>query len=299
MIYKTRLHSYRELPIRYAELGTVYRYEKSGVLHGLMRVRGFTIDDAHIFCREDQLEKEMLDVFNFTIDFLGRFGFKEYDIYLSTRPVDFVGSVESWEKATNSLKVALEKTGYPYKVDEGGGAFYGPKVDLKIKDVLGRAWQCTTIQFDFNLPSRFDITYRSESGKDEQVVMIHRAMLGSLERFFGVLIEHYAGKFPLWIAPVQVMVMNISEKQEEYTRRVANILSEENIRTELDLRNETISHKIREATLSKIPYSVIVGEKEKQANKISVRNQAGKNLGQLDIGDFISNLKSEIPHGKG
>jgi len=293
MIYKTKLHSYRELPVRYAELGTVYRYEKSGVLHGLLRVRGFTIDDAHIFCKLDQLEQEMLNIFDFTIKFLQTFGFREYDIYLATKPEKFVGSEENWAKAIDSLKNAMEKTKYPYRIDEGGGAFYGPKVDIKIKDVLGRAWQCSTIQFDFNLAERFDITYRDESGKDERVFMIHRALLGSMERFFGVLIEHYAGAFPLWLSPVQVVVINISESQKDYAENVTVSLKNEGIRAESDLSNERLNYKIREATVNKIPYIVIVGDKEKQSRKVSARH-SGKDIGQFELNEFIEKLKSEL-----
>jgi len=293
MIYKTKLHSYRELPVRYAELGTVYRYEKSGVLHGLLRVRGFTIDDAHIFCKLDQLEQEMLNIFDFTIKFLQTFGFREYDIYLATKPEKFVGSEENWAKAIDSLKNAMEKTKYPYRIDEGGGAFYGPKVDIKIKDVLGRAWQCSTIQFDFNLAERFDITYRDESGKDERVFMIHRALLGSMERFFGVLIEHYAGAFPLWLSPVQVVVINISESQKDYAENVTVSLKNEGIRAESDLSNERLNYKIREATVNKIPYIVIVGDKEKQSRKVSARH-SGRDIGQFELNEFIEKLKSEL-----
>ncbi|MBU2567407.1 MAG: threonine--tRNA ligase, partial [Elusimicrobia bacterium] len=287
MIYKTRLHSYRELPLRIAELGTVYRYEKSGVLHGLMRVRGFTIDDAHIFCTEDLLEEEMISIFRFTTGFLKTFGFNEFETFLATRPVDFVGDESTWQKATGALKRAMEKTGHPYEIDEGGGAFYGPKIDLKIKDCLGRAWQCATIQFDFNLPERFNVLYRDEKGADRKVVMIHRALLGSVERFFGVLVEHYGGVFPLWLAPVQACVLSITEKQQEYAGNVAKYLADKKIRTDLDTRNETLNYKIREATESKISYILIVGEKEKEAGKISVRTLAGKNLGQTTLDDFI------------
>ncbi|MEW6042351.1 MAG: threonine--tRNA ligase, partial [Elusimicrobiota bacterium] len=294
MIYKSRLYSYRELPLRMAELGTVYRYEKSGVLHGLMRVRGFTIDDAHIFCMQEQLEDEMLRVFNFTVDFLKVFGFNEFEIYLATKPDVSVGTDEDWEKATTSLKNAIEKTGYNYKIDEGGGAFYGPKIDLKIKDVLGRPWQCATIQFDFNLPKRFDVTYRSAEGRDVLAVMIHRALLGSIERFFGVLIEHYAGAFPVWLAPVQAVILPVSEKQNDYANEVVEKILSEGIRAEMDSDNETLGYRIREATVNKIPYIVITGEKEKQSKKVSIRTRDGKDLGVMDTLTFISNLKEDI-----
>jgi len=294
MIYKTKLHSYRDLPVRFAEIGQVYRYEKSGVLHGLMRVRGFSIDDAHIFCRQDQLETEMLNIFNFTVKFLKKFGFNDFSIYLATRPEKYVGTDQNWELATNTLRNAIEKTGYPYQVDEGGGAFYGPKMDLKIKDVLGREWQCTTIQFDFNLPERFDVNYRNESGKDTRVVMIHRALLGSIERFFGLLIENYAGKFPLWLAPVQTTVLSVSDKYENYAVQVKNELSAKGIRAGLDIRNETIGYKIREATLQKIPYMLITGEKEQESNTVAVRLCSGENLGQLSVKGLIERLHAEI-----
>jgi len=294
MIYKSQLHSYRELPIRLAELGTVYRYEKSGVLHGLMRVRGFTIDDAHIFCTPEQLEQEMLNIFDFTVKFLKTFGFTEFETYLATQPKDFVGTQENWDRATSSLRNAMEKTGHPYKIDEGGGAFYGPKIDLKIKDVLGRAWQCATIQFDFNLPQRFDVTYRDEDGKDKQVVMIHRALLGSIERFFGVLIEHYAGVFPLWLAPVQVVVINITDEQKEYATEIHKKLLNGGIRSELNIKNERLNYKIREATLNKIPYILVVGQKEKNENKISIRTLTDKNLQSMTVDEFLSCLKEKI-----
>ncbi|MFN3967022.1 MAG: threonine--tRNA ligase, partial [Endomicrobiia bacterium] len=294
MIYKTQLHSYKELPIRFAELGTVYRFEKSGVLHGLMRVRGFTIDDAHIFCTSEQLEQEMLNIFNFTVKFLKTFGFTEFETYLATQPKDFVGTQESWDRATNSLKNAMEKTGHPYEIDEGGGAFYGPKIDLKIKDVLGRAWQCATIQFDFNLPQRFGVTYRDEDGKDKQVVMIHRALLGSIERFFGVLIEHYGGNFPLWLAPVQVVVINITDEQKDYAEEIHKKFVSEGIRSELNIKNERLNYKIREAILNKIPYIAVAGKKEKEEKKISVRTLTDKTLKTFSIEEFVSCLKKQI-----
>ncbi|MDI6640730.1 MAG: threonine--tRNA ligase [Elusimicrobiota bacterium] len=294
MIYKTKLHSYKEMPVRFAEMGTVYRFEKSGVLHGLLRVRGFTIDDAHIFCRKEQVEDEILSVFNFTIEFLKKFGFKDYRISLSTRPEKFVGEIEKWEIAIQSLKKVLEETGYEYYIDEGGGAFYGPKISIEIKDVLKRSWQCATIQFDFNLPERFNVTYRDTDGKDKQVVMIHRAILGSIERFFGILIEHYAGAFPLWLAPVQTVVMSISDKQKEYAEEIHNKLIRESIRCELDIRNETLNYKIREATLNKVPYIIIVGEKEQQNKNIALRTRTGKDLGRIDLKDFIAKVLEEI-----
>ena len=294
MIYKSHKRSYRELPMRLAELGTVYRYERSGVLHGLMRVRGFTQDDAHIFCRPDQLEDEILKTLDFTLYILKTFGFSEYDIYLSTRPERHVGSPENWEKATNALRLALENKGLKYEIDPGEGVFYGPKIDLKIKDVLGRAWQCTTIQVDFNLPERFDVTYTAEDNKPHQAIMIHRALMGSLERFFGVLIEHYAGAFPVWLSPVQAVIMTITDSQIEYAKGIVELLKKEGIRTEPDFRGEKIGFKIREAQLMKTPYMLIIGDKEVKAGAVAVRTRKGEDLGQIKAEDFLVRIKKEI-----
>ena len=294
MIYKSHKRSYRELPMRLAELGTVYRYERSGVLHGLMRVRGFTQDDAHIFCRPDQLEDEILKTLDFTLYILKTFGFSEYDIYLSTRPERHVGSPENWEKATNALRLALENKGLKYEIDPGEGVFYGPKIDLKIKDVLGRAWQCTTIQVDFNLPERFDVTYTAEDNKPHQAIMIHRALMGSLERFFGVLIEHYAGAFPVWLSPVQAVIMTITDSQIEYAKGIVELLKKEGIRTESDFRGEKIGFKIREAQLMKTPYMLIIGDKEVKAGAVAVRTRKGEDLGQIKIDVFLNKIKKEI-----
>ena len=294
MIYKSHKRSYRELPMRLAELGTVYRYERSGVLHGLMRVRGFTQDDAHIFCRPDQLEDEILKTLDFTLYILKTFGFSEYDIYLSTRPEKHVGSPENWEKATNALRLALENKGLKYEIDPGEGVFYGPKIDLKIKDVLGRAWQCTTIQVDFNLPERFDVTYTAEDNKPHQAIMIHRALMGSLERFFGVLIEHYAGAFPVWLSPVQAVIMTITDSQIEYAKGIVELLKKEGIRTESDFRGEKIGFKIREAQLMKTPYMLIIGDKEVKAGAVAVRTRKGEDLGQIKAEDFLARIKKEI-----
>lgn len=294
MIYKTRLHSYKELPIRLAELGTVYRFERSGVLHGLLRVRGFTQDDAHIFCTPSQLEEEVLNVFNFAIGMLKEFGFKEFEIYLATRPEKAVGLVEHWEKGTGALRQALEKGGISYQLDEGGGAFYGPKIDIRIKDSLGRSWQCTTIQFDFNLPERFDITYVAEDGSRARPYMVHRALLGSLERFFGILIEHYGGDFPIWLAPVQAIVLSVTEKENDYAKSVFNKLKSANIRAEIDLSGNRISYKIREATIQKIPYMLVVGGREAREDTIAIREKKMGDLGQTKISDFIQKLKKEI-----
>jgi threonyl-tRNA synthetase len=293
-VYKSSLRSYRELPIRYAELGTVYRYERSGVLHGLLRVRGFTQDDAHIFCREDQIEDEILNILDFTLFILSTFGFDSYDVYLSTRPEKYVGTLESWERATNALKHALEKKGLSYQIDPGEGVFYGPKIDIKIKDSLNRSWQCSTIQVDFNNPERFDVTYRGSDGKEHRTIMIHRALMGSLERFFGILIEHYAGAFPLWLSPVQVSVLTIAERHDDYAKEVYKKLRESDIRVETVLENEKIGYKIREATVRKIPYLVIIGDKEIAENKITVRKRNGENIGTFTIEQFIDIIKDEI-----
>jgi threonyl-tRNA synthetase len=250
MYYKTGLRSYRDLPMRIGELGTVYRYEKSGVLHGLLRVRGFTQDDAHIFCRPDQVEAEVLDVLDLTFRLLGLFGFTEYGVYLSTRPEKFVGEPQQWEMAQEALRHALERRSMEYQVDEGGGAFYGPKIDVKVQDALGREWQCTTVQFDFNLPQRFGLTYAGEDGREHQPYMVHRAILGSLERFLGVLIEHYAGAFPLWLAPVQAVIIPIADRHLEYARRVASSLRGWGLRVEVDDRGARMQAKSRDAQLA-------------------------------------------------
>jgi len=293
-VYKNSLKSYRELPIRYAELGTVYRYERSGVLHGLLRVRGFTQDDAHIFCREDQIEDEILNILDFTLFILRTFGFDAYDVYLSTRPEKYVGTLENWESATNALKHALEKKGLSYQIDPGEGVFYGPKIDIKIKDSLNRSWQCSTIQVDFNNPERFDVTYRGSDGKEHRPIMIHRALMGSLERFFGILIEHYAGAFPLWLSPVQASVLTIAERHDDYAKEIYKKLRESDIRVEIVLENEKIGYKIREATVRKIPYLVIIGDKEIAENKITVRKRNGENIGPFTIEQFIDIIKDEI-----
>ncbi|MBI5195629.1 MAG: threonine--tRNA ligase [Nitrospirae bacterium] len=292
-IYKSRLRSYRDLPIRFAELGTVYRYERSGVLHGLLRVRGFTQDDAHIFCSEDQIEDEVLRVLDFTIFILKTFGFNEYDIYLSTRPEKYVGSLEIWETATNALKNALQHKGLQYSVDPGEGVFYGPKIDIKVKDCLGRPWQCSTIQVDFNIPERLDVTYRGADNKDYRPIMVHRALMGSLERFFGILIEHHAGMFPLWLAPVQLCVLSISERQAEYAKSVAELFQKDGFRVELNTENEKIGYKIREATLSKIPYLCIIGDKEMAGGTVNARKRNGENLGEMPLEKLKSILRDE------
>ena len=293
-IYKSRLRSYRELPVRYAELGTVYRYERSGVLHGLLRVRGFTQDDAHIFCTEDQIEEEILNVLDFNIFILKTFGFASYDIYLSTRPDKYVGTLEHWERSTEALKRALEKKGLSYQMDPGEGVFYGPKIDIKIKDSLNRSWQCSTIQVDFNNPERFDMAYRGTDGREHRPIMIHRALMGSLERFFGILIEHYAGAFPLWLAPVQVSVLTIAERHSGYAKELYKKFRDADFRAQLNDDNEKIGYKIREATMRKIPYLVIIGDKEVAEEKLTVRKRNGDNVGLFSIGDFIDMLIKEV-----
>jgi threonyl-tRNA synthetase len=298
-IYKTALHSYRELPLRYAELGTVYRYERSGVLHGLMRVRGFTQDDAHIFCTPDQVEDEIGGVLELTFELLDAFGFKEYSISLSTRPEKYVGDPEMWEHATQSLQGALEKRGLPFTVDEGGGAFYGPKIDINITDALGRAWQCTTVQFDFNLPQRFDLTYQDAEGGRSQPYMVHRAILGSMERFLGILIEHYGGAFPLWLAPVQAVLIPIADRHIEYCQTVLAKLKAAGFRAEVDTRNERMNQKIRTAQMQKLPYMLVVGDREQEANAVAVRHRDGEDLGAMPLDDFLERLgeESQIPKG--
>lgn len=298
-IYNSHLRSYRDFPIRYAELGTVYRFERSGVLHGLLRVRGFTQDDAHIFCRPDQLEEEIGNVLNFTIYILKSFGFNEFDIYLSTRPEKYVGSLDNWQKAEGALKTALEKAGLKFQIDAGEGVFYGPKIDIKIKDTIGRAWQCSTIQVDFNLPDRFNVAYRGQDDNPHQPIMIHRALMGSLERFFGCLIEHYAGEFPLWLAPTQAVVLSITDKSADYAKKVYDRLMLEGIRTEVDLRNEKLGLKIREAELKKIPFMLVVGDKEAESNTVAPRTRIKdiSAIPAMGIEEFIGLVEKESKLG--
>ncbi|MBO8131088.1 MAG: threonine--tRNA ligase [Candidatus Marinimicrobia bacterium] len=294
MIYRSKIRSYRDLPVKYAELGTVYRYELSGVLHGLMRVRGFTQDDAHIICTPEQLDSEIENLVEFSIDFLKKFGFKEFDIFVSTRPEEkFTGNIQMWDVATYSLKKSLEKLGIEYKIDEGGGAFYGPKIDIKIRDALGRYWQCTTIQFDFNLPERFDMYYIAEDGTKQKPYMIHRAILGSIERFVGILIEHTAGDFPVWLAPVQGIVLPITDKQKNYGYRVYEFFKEHGVRIEMNDKSQTIGQKIRESELQKIPFMFILGEREENENKISVRRRKKGNLGSYSWKETLDIIKQE------
>ena len=296
-IFKNALHSYRELPLRFAELGTVYRYERSGVLHGLMRVRGFTQDDAHIFCTPDQVEDEVGGVLELTFELLDAFGFKKFSIALSTRPEKYVGDLDMWEHATASLRGALEKRELPFTVDNGGGAFYGPKIDINITDALGRGWQCTTVQFDFNLPQRFDLTYQDSEGGRSQPYMVHRAILGSMERFLGVLIEHYGGAFPLWLAPVQAVLIPIADRHIEYCESVSSKLESAGFRTEVDTRGERMNQKIRTAQMQKVPYMLVAGDREQESGAVAVRHRDGDDLGAMSLADFVSRLgeESQIP----
>jgi threonyl-tRNA synthetase len=287
MIYKNKLRSYRELPLRYAELGTVYRFERSGVLHGLLRVRGFTQDDAHIFVSPEDMEAEVIRVIEFVVKMLRTFGFDDFKAYIATRPEKSVGDTTAWEQATQALKVAAEKVGLGYEIDEGGGAFYGPKIDIKIKDALGRLWQCSTVQFDFNMSERFDMSFIGVDNQAHRPYMIHRALLGSIERFFGMLIEHYAGAFPVWLAPVQAKVLSITDKQFDYAKDVRDRLLAAGIRAELDTRSEKIGFKIREASMEKAPYILVVGDKEVQQGEVAVRERGGKDLGAMPLGEFI------------
>ena len=294
IIYKNHIRSYRDLPIRLFELGNVYRFERSGVLHGLMRVRGFTQDDAHIFCTPENLNEEISRVLDFTLYILRTFGFTEYEIYLSTLPEKFVGEIENWDKATEALKYALDKSGLPYEIDPGEGVFYGPKIDIKIKDSIGRSWQCSTIQVDFNLPERFQVEYIAEDGQPHQPIVIHRALMGSVERFFGILIEHYAGAFPVWLAPLQVIVIPIAERHHTYARKVYEALLKEEFRAEIDSRNEKVGYKIREAEVNKTPYMIIVGDQEAESEQVSVRQRGKGDLGKMDRGELFKRIKEDV-----
>ncbi|KEI00888.1 threonine--tRNA ligase [Clostridium botulinum] len=293
LVYKSDLHSYRELPIRLGELGLVHRHEYSGALHGLMRVRNFTQDDAHIFMTKEQITSEILGVIKMIDNFYGLFGF-EYFVELSTRPEDSMGSDEDWEAATNGLVKALNEAGLEYKINEGDGAFYGPKIDFHLRDCLGRTWQCGTIQLDFQMPERFDLSYVGADGEKHRPVMAHRVIFGSIERFIGILTEHYAGAFPTWLAPVQVKIMNITDNQVEYCKEIEKTLKENGIRVELDLRNEKIGYKIREAQLQKIPYMLVLGDKEMNENTIAVRSRKQGDLGAMQLVDFVAMVKKEV-----
>jgi threonyl-tRNA synthetase len=295
MIYKNDMRSYRDLPIKYAEWGTVYRFERGGVLHGLLRVRGFTQDDAHIFCRPDQMPEEIDRVLNFCLHILRSFGFSTFQAYLATRdPAKSAGDPEKWEAPTQALRAALERVQIPYVVDEGGAAFYGPKIDLKIKDAIGREWQLSTIQFDFNLPERFKLTYVGEDGQEHQPYMIHRALMGSMERFFGVLIEHYAGAFPAWLAPTQAIIIPIKSEHNVYAEAVKGDLQKAGIRVIIDQRNESLNKRIREGTLKRVPYLLIVGEKEISGHSVAVRKRKDGDQGSMPVAQFITHIQDEI-----
>ncbi len=288
MTYKSQVRSYRDLPLRWAELGTVYRYEKSGVLHGLLRVRGFTQDDAHIFCTPEQIQDEIREILRFSLRLWRAFGFKDIKAYLATRPEKAVGHEDSrWEQATESLRQAIVAENLDWEVDEGGGAFYGPKIDLKIRDAIGREWQMTTVQFDWNLPERFDMTYIGPDGNRHRPYMVHRALLGSIERFFGVLVEHYSGAMPLWLAPVQAVVIPVNDQQSEYAKKVVAAMKQNLVRCELDDSNDKMGYRIRQAQLQKIPFMIILGEQEANAGTITVRLRNGENLTGIQLADFI------------
>ena len=293
-IFKSHLRSYRDLPRRYAEYGTVYRYERSGVLHGLTRVRGFTQDDAHIFCRPDQVEEEISRALEFSLYVLRSMGLTDFKAYLSTRPEKYVGEPADWDMATEALRRAIEAHELPYEVDEGGGAFYGPKIDLKVLDALGREWQLSTVQFDFNLPERFNLEYIGEDGQPHRPYMVHRALLGSMERFFGVLIEHFGGAFPVWMAPVQVVVIPIADRHVEYAREVTQQLRARGMRVELDERSERMNAKIRDAQKQKVPYMLVLGDHEMNEKQVSVRVRDGSQQNNIPLEEFVSRVKDRI-----
>ena len=295
LIYRNRLRSHRELPMRWAELGTVYRREMSGALHGLLRVRGITQDDAHIFCTAEQLEDEILQVLDLALELLGAFGFEDFNIVLATRPEKAVGSDDIWERATGALESALRRKNVPFELDPGGGAFYGPKIDINIRDAIGREWQCSTVQLDFNLPERFELEYVAADGSRRRPIMIHRALLGSLERFFGILIEHYAGRFPFWLAPVQAVALALTERQEAYARNILEGLRKAGLRAECDLRSETIGYKIRDHTLQGVPYLLVLGDREEQEGTVAVRSREAGDLGAMPLDDFVARVADEGP----
>ena len=294
MYYSTAMRSYRELPMRVGELGSVYRYERGGVLHGLLRVRGLTQDDAHIFCRPDQVVDEVNGVLDLDFGLLEAMGFNDFEVMLSTRPEKSVGDSDKWDLATDSLRQTLTERGIPFDVDEGGGAFYGPKIDIHIRDAIGRLWQCTTVQFDFNLPERFGMTYIGEDGQEHQPLMVHRALLGSLERFIGILIEHYGGAFPVWLAPVQAVVIPIADRHVEYADTVLAQLTAAGVRAHTDASNNRMGAKIREAQLQKIPYMLVVGDREADADAAAVRLRSGENLGALPVADIIARIDEDV-----
>jgi threonyl-tRNA synthetase len=290
LIYQTKIHSYRELPVRYAELGTVYRYERSGVLHGLSRVRGFTQDDAHIFCRFDQLEAEVVGVLDLALFMVDTFGFSRYQVLLSTRPEKYAGKLETWEEATEILRRALARQELAYKVDPGEGVFYGPKIDIKFEDAQGRAWQGPTIQVDFNLPERFNVNYIGQDGQEHLVAMVHRTVLGSMERFLASLIEHYGGAFPVWLAPIQVAVVPVADRHLDYAYQLEDKLRRSGVRVAVDARSERVNLKIRQAQLDKVPYMMVVGDKEVDSDTVSVRLRSGEQLAPQSLDSFKATL---------
>jgi len=293
-IYKSQMRSYRDLPMRSAEMGTVYRYERSGVLHGLLRVRGFTQDDAHHFCTPEQMPEEIDFVLNFCLHILRSFGFEDFKAYLGTRPEKAVGEESRWRDAEAALKASLDRSGLDYEIDEGGGAFYGPKIDLKVKDAIGREWQLSTNQFDFNLPDRFDLTYIGEDGKEHRPYMVHRALMGSMERFFGILIEHYGGAFPVWLSPIQAMAIPIADRHLDYAKEVVDKLKSEGIRAKLDSRSERMNAKIRDAQKQKIPYMLVIGDQEMESGQVALRYRSGENPGAMKLEKFIKIARQEI-----
>jgi threonyl-tRNA synthetase len=294
LIYKTRPRSYREMPIKFFELGTVYRYERSGVLHGLMRVRGFTQDDAHIFCREDQIEEQISEILDFAFYCLHTFGFDDYEVYLSTRPDKAVGSEELWEKATGALRRSLEMLGIDYQLDPGEGVFYGPKIDVKLRDAIGRLWQGPTIQADFNLPERFDLTYAGPDNRPHRPVMIHRVVLAGIERFYGVLLEHYGGHLPLWLSPLQVVIIPVADRHLEYARQLEERMRERGLRVEVDEERQTVGMKIRKAQIQKVPFAVVVGDREVESGTLSVRDRSGKDTRGVALEEFLARAERWI-----
>ena len=293
-IFKSSVRSYRDLPLRFAEWGTVYRFERSGTLHGLTRVRGFTQDDAHLFCRPDQMPEEIDKVLTFSLDLLRDFGFSDFHLRLSTRPEKRVGTDENWEAAENALRGALERSGQPFKINEGDGAFYGPKIDVYLYDALQRPWQLSTIQFDFNLPERFDLGFVGDDGKIHRPYMVHRALLGSMERFFGVLIEHHGGAFPLWLAPTQALVLPIAERHTEYALEVQAELKAAGFRVDVDSSNNTLNYRIRHAQTQKTPYMLVVGDREAEEKKAAVRVRTGEDLGALPVSEIVTLLRERV-----
>jgi threonyl-tRNA synthetase len=293
LIYKNQIRSYKDLPLRYTELGTVYRYERSGTLHGLARIRGFTQDDAHIWCTPEQLDEEINNLIKLSFRILKHFGFNDFEVYLSTRPEKYVGTIQNWNKATKALEKALQEEKIKYLVDKGGGAFYGPKIDIKLKDALQRLWQCTTIQIDFNLPQRFEMFYIDKNGKKQTPIMIHRALLGSIERFMAVLIEHYAGDFPFWLAPVQIEILPVLDKHLAYAKSILKKLKDLDYRAEIDFSEETLSKRIRNAEINKIPYILVVGDKEINNNTVAVRKRGKGDLGAYSLEKLIAGLQEE------